>query len=150
MWVYNNKIIESIEDLKDDNAIGFIYIITNTKTGKFYIGKKVLRFKNRKTLSMRQQAKLKTRKKSVVVEKESNWKDYYGSCDELKKDILELGKNKFERKIICLCYSKKEMSYREVEQQVLHKVLESSNSYNGNILGRFFPRDLIVKSNHAE
>jgi len=41
MWLYENKVIEKIEDFESE-IFGFIYRITNLETGLYYIGKKQL------------------------------------------------------------------------------------------------------------
>jgi hypothetical protein len=41
MWLYKQKIMESILDFPD-NTYGFVYKITHKPTGKSYIGKKIL------------------------------------------------------------------------------------------------------------
>ena len=42
MWLYQNKVIEKLEDFGENIPYGFIYKIENIETGKFYIGKKQL------------------------------------------------------------------------------------------------------------
>ena len=41
MWLYEQKQVADINDIPEGTQ-GFIYKITNLKTGKFYIGKKSL------------------------------------------------------------------------------------------------------------
>jgi hypothetical protein len=43
----------------------------------------------------------RTPSKKLVV-KESNWKDYWGSCKPLLEDIKKLGSEKFKREIFTL------------------------------------------------
>ena len=62
------------------NFFGFVYRITRVDTGRSYIGKKQLVFTRRK--------KVKGRVNRKHVKKESDWKDYTGSCDELNEEIL--------------------------------------------------------------
>lgn len=106
------------------DAYGFIYKITNLKTQQYYIGKKNYFFKRRE--------------KKTIVFVESDWKDYYGSSDLLKKDIAKLGKDTFKREIIEVCYSKAELSYKEVVHLFKNNVLEDEKCYNQNILGKFY------------
>lgn len=123
----------------EDN-IGFVYIITNKEDDKFYIGKKVFNFSNRKVISKKEKAETKTRKKYKTIIKESDWKDYYGSNIHLKRDVEINGAKNFTRIILKLCKTKKQLSYYEVKYQMIYEVLEK-NSYNLNILGRFFRKD---------
>lgn len=142
-WIYNNKEISSLKDIPE-NVVGFVYIIKNLSNGRIYVGKKILFTSRRSSISKREKSLTSTRKKFKTVTKESNWLDYYGSCDELKKDISKYGKQNFERKIIEFCHSKKYMTYCEMKWQIIHQVLET-DSYNGNILSRFFKSDLNAK-----
>lgn len=139
-WIYDNKEITSLSNIPD-NAIGFVYVIVNKSNGRIYVGKKILHTSRKSTISKKEKTETNTKKRFKKVVKESNWKDYYGSCLELKQDVIKYGKNNFERKIIEFCHSKKYMSYCEMKYQILYNVLET-NSYNGNILSRFFRNDL--------
>lgn len=145
MWEYKKTKINSINDLPNsEELVGFVYMITNLKTGKFYIGKKQV-YSNRKTrISKKEKTAAGTRKIFKVVTKESNWLSYYGSSKELTEDIKKLGTKNFSREIIELCYTKKYLSYAEFEWQVKLNVLKV-DSYNGNILGRWFVKDMINK-----
>jgi hypothetical protein len=91
----NNKIITSIDDIPNNQqVIGFVYRITNLKTGKIYIGKKSL-FTTRKTaISKREIAATATRKRVKRTTKESNWTNYWGSCKELNDEIAKTGKRR--------------------------------------------------------
>ena len=103
---------------------GFIYEITNTINGKFYIGKKqCLRKIKRKPL------KGKTRNR--IDHKESDWKSYVGSSNDLLEDIQKYGKENFTFKILKLCNSKWELSYFEAKEQMARDVLLIEGSYNG-------------------
>jgi hypothetical protein len=121
-WKYNEE--DFIEVPKEME--GFVYMITNLTNNKKYIGKKHFwtRQKDRKT---------GRRKK-----KESDWKNYYGSCDGLKEDINLIGKEYFLREILYICPHKKSMSYYETYEQFNRNVLMSDEYYNTNIEGRFF------------
>jgi hypothetical protein len=105
---------------------GFVYIITNLTNQKKYIGKKHFwtRQKDRKT----------GRRKTL----ESDWKNYFGSCDELNEDVKILGKEHFLREILYLCPHKKSMSYYETYEQFNRNVLLSEDYYNTNIGGTFY------------
>jgi hypothetical protein len=121
-WSYQGKAVEEISE----GYIGFVYIITNLKTGQKYIGKKLAQFKRTKP-----PLKGKRLKRRSVVE--SDWRDYWGSSDRLNADVQALGTENFTREIIYLCKSKAEMSYLEAKEQFERRVLESDEYYNGII-----------------
>lgn len=122
-WLYNNSIFS--EELIGENY-GFVYVITNLQSNKKYIGKKL--FYSSKT------KQVKGKKKRFKIF--SDWKNYYGSNDELKKDIASQGKNNFKREIIHLCKTKGECSYLEAKEQFLNGVLEFEDYYNTWIMVR--------------
>jgi hypothetical protein len=122
-WQYNGK--DFVEDLIGNNY-GFVYQITNLTNGKKYIGKKF--FYSTKT------KQVKGRKKRTKVS--SNWQTYYGSSDNLSKDVLELGHEKFVREILHLCISKGECGYLEAKEQFVRGVMESEDYYNTWIMVR--------------
>lgn len=127
-WLFNN---EPVDTLPDD-CIGFVYLITNTATGKKYIGKKLAKFS--KTTYKVVKLKNGTKKKKKIRSKiDSDWRTYYGSSIELSKDIEQLGAENFTREILYLCKSKAECSYIEAREQFSRKVLESNEWYNGHI-----------------
>lgn len=89
-----------------ENHIGFIYEIEEISTGRKYIGQKV--FFNKVTKNP-----LKGKVNKRRSKKQSDWLEYYGSNDELKKAIEENGTENYKRSIIRLCKSKAEMNYWE-------------------------------------
>ena len=121
MWLYQGK--EFTEDLIEKN-IGYVYLITNLTNGKKYIGKKLFWFSKTRTL------KGKKKKEKVL----SDWKEYWSSSDDLKKDVADLGEHNFTREILHLCMNKGTMSYLEAKLQFQHEVLEKPDEwYNGII-----------------
>lgn len=128
MWTYKNQIIEELPH----DCVGFVYLITNTITGRKYIGKKLAKFSKTsyKMVTLKNGTKKKKKIKSKI---DSDWLDYYGSSDELNKDVLSLGKDTFSREILFLCKSKAECSYVEAREQFTRRVLESDDFYNGQI-----------------
>ena len=137
-WIY-------IDPIHPEDWVGFVYKITNKTNGKFYIGKKVF-WNNRKTKLTKKELAEQTgpgRKPThKVVTKESDWLTYWGSNKALLADIKELGMDNFERRILKLCKSKKQLTYWEMHYQCKEEVL-LVDAYNDNILGKFFTQDLV-------
>lgn len=123
MWYYEGKEFNS-EDIGD--AFGMVYLITEKETGKKYIGQK--RF-----WSTRKLAPLKGQKRRRTKITESDWKDYFGSSENVKLLVEEKGPDAFHREILHLCHSKGELNYIELWSQVKHNVLLDENYYNGII-----------------
>ena len=119
-WTHNNTLFESIPD--DCTAIGFVYLITNIDSNKKYIGKKNFYTNRTKVKTVTLKTGLK-KKKNVKVKAESDWMNYYGSSEELKKDVELHGTEKFTRQILRLCYTKGELSYYEIKEQLHNDVL---------------------------
>jgi len=127
-WIYENTIIETLPE----ECVGFVYLITNTISGRMYIGKKLAKFA--KTSYKVVKLKNGTKKKKKIRSKiDSDWRDYYGSNLELNVDVLKLGKENFTREILYYCTSKAQCSYFEAREQFSRKVLESKDYYNGQI-----------------
>ena len=121
-WTYEGKQIDTIPDEYE----GFVYLITNKKNGKKYIGKKLAKFKTTKP-------PLKGRKNKRRGYKESDWREYWGSSDRLNEDVKKYGEQNFLREILYLCKSRAEMSYIEAREQFDRRVLETDDYYNGII-----------------
>jgi hypothetical protein len=127
-WYYENQLIEKLPE----ECVGFVYLITNTVTGRMYIGKKLAKFA--KTSYKVVKLKNGTKKKKKIRSKiDSDWQDYYGSSDELGKDVVQLGQENFRREILFYCTSKAETSYIEAREQFTRRVLDSDKYYNGQI-----------------
>ena len=123
MWYYNNELY----DTAPEDFQGFVYEITELDTDKKYIGKK--NFWKPKILPI-----TKKRKRRVRTRVESDWKQYYGSSNEVCKLVEEYGTEKFRREILRLCKTKGEMSYHEAKLQFEKDVLLSDEYYN-NFIG---------------
>lgn len=138
-WMYNGKPFTS-EDI--GQHYGFVYCITNVLSGRRYIGRKYF-------WSLR-----KPRGKNKRVRSESDWKRYYGSCDELNVERKEVGNYAFKRDILSLHETKGLCNYEETRQLFINNVLsESLNNepafYNSNILGRYMRKDYYGKLSEA-
>ena len=114
-WIYQGNIFTEIID----QSYGFVYKITNTATGRMYIGKKLFYSQKTKTV--------KGKKKRTKVE--SDWQKYYGSNDELKKEVEIFGIINFRREILRLCKNKGECTYYEAKYQFEYDVLTKPNQY---------------------
>jgi hypothetical protein len=58
-------------------------------------------------------------------------------------DVKVLGKDKFQRIILDFCETKKQLTYSEIYHQMTERVL-FIDSYNDNILGKFFRKDFAL------
>jgi len=126
MWIWKNKTIDHISKVPND-AIGFIYKITNNDTGEYYIGKKNL-------WAIRSSTR-KGSKKKVKVTKESNWLKYKSSSaivkswDNITKEILEFSN------------TKRGLTYLEAKYLFKNDALEDTKCMNRSILGKFFSQN---------
>ena len=131
-WLYQGEPFTT-DDI--GNFFGFVYRITNLQSGKQYIGRKYFW----------QKRKPKGAKRRVTSE--SDWKKYYGSSEELKQDIKDLGRDTFKREILSLHTTLGQVNYEETKQLFLHNVLMEALDdgtpmyYNSNILGRYMKKD---------
>jgi len=139
-WTHNGAIVEVLPD----DCIGFVYLIVNTVTGRKYIGKKLAKFSKTSYKVITQKNGVK-KKKKIKSKVESDWQTYYGSNDVLNEDVNKLGKNKFTREILFYCNSKAQCSYIEAREQFTHKVLESTDYYNGQISVRVHGSHILGK-----
>ena len=128
VWLYEHTQIETLPE----DCVGFVYLITNKLSGRKYIGKKLAKFSKTTYRVVKLKNGNKKRKK-IRSKIDSDWQLYYGSNDQLNKDIEALGADNFTREILFYCRSKAECSYIEAREQFNHRVLESDNWYNGQI-----------------
>ena len=137
-WLYKDTTFSS-DDIGD--FFGYVYLITNNKNGRQYIGRKYFwQFRTPKG-------------KKRKVKSESDWKKYYGSCPELKEEIGEVGRENFSRTILSLHNTKGKTNYEETRQLFANKVLTEQlddgtpKYYNSNILSRYFRKDYYGNEN---
>lgn len=117
MWLYNEK--EFTEDQIGD-AFGYVYLITNLKDNRYYVGKKFF------TKSGRKQVKGKTKKIRV----NSDWMTYWGSSKTVQEDVHNLGVEHFKREILYLCKTRSECSYYETLEIFTRGALIKQEYYN--------------------
>ena len=132
-WLHEGNIVT--EEHVPIGAVGFVYKIIHTPTGRYYIGKKSL-------TSTRKLAPLKGQKRKRTVTKSSDWEKYYSSNDWIKEQVKEGKAEEFSREIIQYCFSKKSLTYYEIYWQFQYNVLADDNAINENLMGKFYRRDL--------
>ena len=130
-WYYQKTLVETLPE----ECIGFVYCITNNITGRKYIGKKLAKFSKTTYKTVKQKNGIK-KKKKIRSKIDSDWREYYGSNDQLNKDVEQQGRENFQREILYYCTSKAECSYIEAREQFSRRVLESDDYYNGQIAVR--------------
>ncbi len=135
-WYYNGEVFRS-ENISD--SFGFVYLIENKINGRKYIGRKYF-------WSFR-----KPKGKSRKVKSESDWKKYYGSCPELKEDVIKFGRENFSRTMLSVHKTGGKTNFEETRQLFANNVLTESLDdgspawYNSNILSRYFRKDYYGK-----
>jgi hypothetical protein len=135
-WLYKGEpLLESPE-----NYFGFVYLITNLKLEKKYIG--------RKYFGTTRRVKVAGKKRRKVIRKDSNWKEYTGSSKTLNSDIKKLGKKNFKFEILILGETKGQVNY--LEENLHHKFhVSAKNEYYNDCIGpRRFAR--VRFSNNIE
>jgi hypothetical protein len=142
-WIYNGSFITELNDMPE-GAIGFIYKITNGKTGEYYIGKKnVLSTRKRKfgkkEIALLTDKRLKTYE---MVTSESDWKSYRSSNKQVQEWFKDKENDQLELRILRFCSSTKSLTYYELQEQFSHDVLGDRRALNDNLLGKFFRKDL--------
>jgi hypothetical protein len=146
MWLYKEKVISSIEEMPQ-GTFGFIYITTHTSSGMSYIGKKSLYHNVRRKLTKKELAEQTGRGRrptTQVVQKESDWKTYYGSTKQIVELIKDGKQEDFTREILQFVSNKKLLTYYECKYLFINGVLEHPLEYfNDNILGKFFTKDFV-------
>lgn len=140
MWLYNN---EPVQTLPED-CVGFVYLITNLTNNRRYIGKKLAKFSKTSVKTITQKNGIK-KKKKIRSKIDSDWQTYWSSSPEVKADVERLGESNFRREILYYCNSKGTLSYVEMREQVLQRVLEQPEQwYNGIIQCRIHRSHVVA------
>ena len=107
------------------DRFGFVYVITNIKTKKKYIGCKQYYIGKDQT--------------------PSKWQSYTGSSKHLNEDIKKLGKKNFIFEVIDEFKNKRSLGYYELFYQMKHNVLDSVIEgtdepafYNNYVGGKYY------------
>lgn len=122
------------EDVPED-AVGFVYRMTNLLTGKHYIGKKLFW----RTITRPPLKGAKRKRKSIVP---SDWKTYASSSEEVKRQTAEHGLESFKREILTIAYSKGMLSYLELKAQVTDDAWLHDDCMNGIVQVRINKKHL--------
>ena len=145
----------TVDELINDESFnineyeGYIYMTTILDTDRKYIGKKNFFHNTNVKLGKKELANLPTARgkkpSKKKVTKESDWKTYYGSAQEIKDSVKQYPKERIMRTLIRLCKTKKELTYYECKYLFDYNVLEPNSGFiNDNILGKFYSKDLVV------
>ena len=94
-WYYKGA---EVTELPDD-CVGYFYCIENLTNGKKYIGKKLAKFSKTTYKVVKQKNGIK-KKKKIRSKVDSDWLTYYGSNEQLNKDVQTHGKENFTREIL--------------------------------------------------
>jgi hypothetical protein len=152
LQVHSNFTVENLinnENFNINDYEGYIYMTSFLDVNKTYIGKKNFFHNTNVKLGKKElenlptaRGKKPTKKK---VTKESDWKTYYGSAQEVKNLLKVTPKDRVIRSVLHICKTKKELTYYECKYLFQYGVLEPENIryINDNIQGRFFKKDLI-------
>ena len=127
--LFRSKLPNEIKNIPED-AIGFVYCITNLITGKKYIGKKLLQNKKK-----RKPLKGRVNARRYMVE--SDWKTYTGSSPSLNEYIEKNGKKDFVFEIISFHSSKLLLSYYETKEIIDRNAIFDNTFYNEVLNCRF-------------
>lgn len=142
-WIYKGNHITQLEDMPE-GTFGFIYKITNGKTGQYYIGKKQVVSIRKRNFGKRELESMsdKRLKKYEMIIKESDWRNYRSSNKEVQDWFKEIDNDQIETRILRFCSNKKSLTYYELQEQFSHDVLADEKALNDNLLGKFFRKDL--------
>ena len=131
-WIY-------YEHFNPEEYVSFVYLIKIN--GMEYIGKKNFFTTRKKPFGKKKLAELQDKrlKKYELVKKESNWKNYCSSSEDVKK-LVEEGHTP-ERIILRLCKSLKEASF--YENKYLYECIHEETCLNKNVSGTYFKEEIL-------
>ena len=109
-----------------EEPFGFVYCITNLTNDRKYIGKKQM-------TSIIKRPPLKGKKRRRLCTKETDWRTYTSSSNQLNDDIKKEGMDNFKFEIISFHNSKSALGYYEAKLQFDLDVLLTESYYNGII-----------------
>ena len=105
-----------------DDALGFLYRITENSTGKFYVGIKQVSKKIRRK-------PLKGKKRNRISIVESDWRKYCSSSGEISEEIKK-DESKYTFEILSFHPSKTLLKYAEAEFLVKNNCLFDKKCFN--------------------
>jgi hypothetical protein len=138
VWLLEGKPYDPTYEEIPPEYVGFVYRITDTKTGEKYIGQK--RFHRTKTLPI---TKTRKRRKKTLVE--SDWRTYHSSSEVIKENVAAGHSDRYEREILRFGYSKGDLNYLEMFWQIQLNVLFRDDYLNGIINARIHKKHISEK-----
>lgn len=134
-WTFNGKVI----DKAPEGFEGFIYCIFNDTKNKFYIGRKSFFSYSKKKLTPKEKLLPEHKRKTFKIErKETTWKNYTGSCQDLNQHIKD--GDSIRKTVLRFCRHRKQMTAWELKY-ILCDCFGTEGCYNGNAGGKFFKKD---------
>lgn len=106
--------------------LGFVYVVTERSTGRFYHGKK-------QVTRIAKLPPLKGKKRKRRVVKETDWRKYKTSSTTIVELCEEHGEEWFDWEILSFHDSKSMLSWVELKHQVSNDCLRNDDSFNGII-----------------
>ena len=138
-WFYHNTAEEFKEEHIADN-VGYVYLISHNQTGKKYIGKKLF------TKAGYRQIKGKRKK----VRKASDWLTYWGSNEELQKEVIKNGEDQYTREILYLCKTRSACNYWETWEIFNRHALLSDHYWNSWVTCKIHKTHVLGKINGSQ
>lgn len=144
-WIFNNKEINSYEDMPE-GTIGFVYRIENKTTGKYYIGRKTVAGIKKKKLTKKEKLFPENNRKTFKREfsETKGWQNYFGSNTVLKDEVKK--GHEVVRTILVFCFSKAQITLEETKHILCGGALEDKDSYNGWVKC-LITKEQILKNN---
>lgn len=119
-WTYAGTTVDKMPE----KTMGFVYLLTQISTGRMYVGKKLFLFAGTK------QVKGKIKK----IKKESDWRTYHSSCEEIVAAVKEKGPSDWTREILHYAKTKGTLNYLEAREQMDRRVLERPDQYINGLI----------------